>query len=426
MSVALPTKPRKDRWVLRNSFLMVLTAVPLYFLASWAWFRLEHTVSTNAVLKGHVIDIGPAVDGRLCEVPIQANQFVEIGDMIARMDDSSLRANLRASELEKELADKELAVERVAIEFERRHLVNVQSQCSAELDVAKSTRKTAVNELARWSREDGRIKSLRLASAVSESEKDQIGLAVSQAEASKATDDNVIRLKELQLDAAGLKLAALELRVNQLSLLEHRVKACEVAIERATAEIDATVIRSPVRGWVASKNAGPGSSVRVGDAILSVWEEDSLWCEAWLSESELGNLEAGRQVSIRLAAHPDRNFQGTVEAIGVLSNHELRATTGNALAGWVSSNEHQISVRIAMPRTDVRLMPGLSAKVGIHGSPAISLATWKGRAIGVRDYVATFFSQFSQSVALEDVRPMSDFPKSASLQSASRGTNGGL
>ena len=154
--------------------------------------------------------------------------------------------------------------------------------------------------------------------------------------------------------------------------------------------------------------------MRVGDAIVSVWEEDSLWCEAWLPKSELGNLEAGRQVSVRLAAYPDRNFQGTVEAIGVLSNHELRATTGNALAGRVSSNEHQISVRIAMARSDVRLMPGLSAKVGIHASPANSSATWKGRAIQVRDYVATFFGGGSQSVAPEDSRPKPDSSKSAS------------
>jgi len=64
------------------------------------------------------------------------------------MDDATLRANLRASEQAKELAEKELAVERAAIEFEQRHLVNVQSQGSAVLEKELAEKELAAERAA--------------------------------------------------------------------------------------------------------------------------------------------------------------------------------------------------------------------------------------------------------------------------------------
>ena len=102
--------------------------------------------------------------------------------------------------------------------------------------------------------------------------------------------------------------------------------------------------------------------MRVGAPIVSMWSGQQLWVQAWVDEANLGRLKIGKIVDVSLRAFPDQTFIGRVEAIGVVSSGDPSLDVPRPQH---ESKDSRVSVRIAVPDTNKRLMPGLSAIVGI-------------------------------------------------------------
>jgi multidrug resistance efflux pump len=186
-----------------------------------------------------------------------------------------------------------------------------------------------------------------------------------------------------------MKLESLAVREERLQLLLRNVELAQAKIDRAQVDLNAAVIRAPVRGWIGTRVAGPGTSVRIGDPIVSVWEEGDLWVEAWVPESRLSQVNVGHHVDVRLTAHPSLALDGTVKAIGVLSKHEIDAQSQH-LAGGLNTRDgdaNKISLRIALTEANVRLMPGLTAVVGIKDA-----STTESQLSGFRTLTDVFAS----------------------------------
>src|SRR6188474_2131850 len=61
-------------------------------LALWAHYRMTYVVSINALVKGHITEIGAQLDGVVTNVEVDAGEQVKAGQVLARFEDHQLEA----------------------------------------------------------------------------------------------------------------------------------------------------------------------------------------------------------------------------------------------------------------------------------------------------------------------------------------------
>ncbi|MFY9627945.1 MAG: efflux RND transporter periplasmic adaptor subunit [Methylocystis sp.] len=78
------------------------------------------------------------------------------------------------------------------------------------------------------------------------------------------------------------------------------------------------VVKSPMTGYVTTRTAAPGLFVQPGVAPppYTVADLSTMWMFANLPESEAPEVRVGQDVRARVAAYPDRDFEGKVTVLG--------------------------------------------------------------------------------------------------------------
>ena len=62
---------------------------------------------------------------------------------------------------------------------------------------------------------------------------------------------------------------------------------------------------------------GKGTFAQAGKSLITFGSFDEIWVEAYLTENNLGRVEAGQPVEITLDAYPGKIFDGVVSSITV-------------------------------------------------------------------------------------------------------------
>ncbi len=78
------------------------------------------------------------------------------------------------------------------------------------------------------------------------------------------------------------------------------------------------IVKSPMTGYVTTRNAAPGLFVQPGVAPppFTVADYSTMWMFANVPESETPFLRVGQSVKARVAAYPDREFDGKITVLG--------------------------------------------------------------------------------------------------------------
>lgn len=242
--------------------------------------------------------VSAEVTGRVVEVNVEEGMQVEAGDVLARLDDATARANVA-------LAQSEIATQRAAL-------------------------REIASQLATARRNAQRRQSLADSSAVSEAELDA---ALSEVE----------RLE-----------AAVERTRSGITVARRRLALAEQAL-------DNTIVRAPFAGVVTAKAAQPGEIVspvsggggftRTG--ICTLVDMQSLEIAVDVSENYIGRVAPGQAVQATLNAYPDWTIPGRVEAVIPTANRR-KGTFGVRVA--LESNDPRIlpemAVRVAFGQPD--------------------------------------------------------------------------
>lgn len=127
--------------------------------------------------------------------------------------------------------------------------------------------------------------------------------------------------------------------------------SARVELERQRSRLEATRIRAPIDGQVASVSVSPGDRVTSGDSLLSVVDLSRARVDVRVLESELPAVEVGRQAEARIAAYPGRTFLGRVVSVNPVVD--------------AGKNTARVTVSLENPRA--RIVPGMHASVRIAG-----------------------------------------------------------
>ena len=108
----------------------------------------------------------------------------------------------------------------------------------------------------------------------------------------------------------------------------------QVTFENAKIALDDTVVRSPVRGTVISRPvevgqviSSPTSAVGGGTVLMTMADLSKVRVRALVDEIDVGKVEIGQKVSIKVSAYRDKEFIGIVSKIEPKARVEQNVTT---------------------------------------------------------------------------------------------------
>jgi RND family efflux transporter MFP subunit len=267
LRIERPPEPPRRRWIAWSVLVILVCAAGG---AAWQWSTRERPiqVETVAVLEraagtqaavlnasGYVTarrraTVASKITGKLVEVNVEEGMAVREGQVLARLDDATLRATLALAEAQTEAARRGVR----------------------ENEVRLNEAKLTFTRLSRLIKE---------------------GL-VTQAELEAA---------EAQVDSFDARILA----------AREQVKVAEQQVALAKTNLDDTIIRAPFSGIAISKDAQPGETVSPVSAgggftrtgICTIVDMESLEIEVDVNEAYINRVRPGQDVSAALDAYPD-------------------------------------------------------------------------------------------------------------------------
>jgi RND family efflux transporter MFP subunit len=261
-----PDRPGR-RWI---AWVVLLAVAALSGVAGWRWFTRERPLEVEtavvseraagaqaAVLNaaGYVTarrraTVASKITGKLVEVNVEEGMAVRQGQVLARLDDATLRATLALAEAQTAAARRGVRESEVRLH-------------EAQLTLAR------LNRL--------------IASGLS-----------TQAEVEAA---------QAQVDSYDARILA----------AQEQVRVAEQQVALAQTNLDDTIIRAPFSGVAISKDAQPGETVSPVSAgggftrtgICTIVDMDSLEIEVDVNEAYINRVRPGQDVSAALDAYPD-------------------------------------------------------------------------------------------------------------------------
>jgi multidrug resistance efflux pump len=348
---------------------VILATVLLAVLAPlliWMNYRSDFVVAREAVVRSHIANVGARVDGVIKSIEVDTGDRVRKGDVIARLEDSHFSARVTQARSQLEKARRELEVERLAIENERQRLSGSLREVSAELASARATvlaSESRADEAARQFElqqslaRQGLVPAERVRTAETELRTARALVAESRANMAAVSAGE---------DLARVASSGIKVREKRVSVLESDIAAYEAELALMEANLDATLIRAPDDGAVVRRIVQPGSSITVGQPVVALWAGEKIWVEAWLDEDDLASIGIGSTATVTFKSHPDREFTGVVETIGVSTDVELPDSAVPQTRQERMRVDPVIGVRIRLDDPGLDLLPGLSAAVGIR------------------------------------------------------------
>lgn len=271
------------RWLIIA--LLIAVAAGGYF----AWQTLGHSRLPDGIAGGNgrieavEIDISTKAAGRIKDILVNEGDFVQAGQILARMDTEQLEAQRRQAQAQLQRAiigvdtAKSLVIQR---EAERTAAVAVVAQRKAQLDaaerkLARSEQLIKTNSVSQQVLDDDR--------ASHEGTKAAVGAAQAQLAASEAA---ISAAKAQVVDANA------------------SVDAARASIESITADINDSTLKSPRDGRVQYRVAQPGEVLSSGGRVLNIVDLSDVYMTFFLPTTEAGRVPMGADARLVLDAVP--------------------------------------------------------------------------------------------------------------------------
>lgn len=254
----------------------------------------RHVAAAPGLIEpvGEEREIGSQVVGVIRDMRVEENQEVNVGQIIAVVENSEQTA--RSATAKAEVALRQSELERLvngARAEERREARAALGEAEASLDLAR--------------REYERRLPLVKSGASPQAALDQ---ATSNFNAGKAR--RAVMAEKLAVLEAGT-------RAEDISAARARLRLAEANVALAESLLDKTFIRSPVAGTVLRRLRVAGETVTnmppTPIAILA--DLRGLRVRAEVDETDVGRITVGQRVEVVADAFPDKKFNGTVSRV---------------------------------------------------------------------------------------------------------------
>jgi membrane fusion protein (multidrug efflux system) len=303
--------------------------------------------TADAYVTVHYAAIAPRISGQVATVPVDDNETVRSGQVLATLDP---RDNETA------LASAEAAVAR-----DRSQLEEISTTVSRQPSIIEKEQAAVASARARlaFAQDNARrYGNLAVTGAGTVQEHQQADTTLHETEA-------LLDSAEASLDAARRQLDVLKA---QRSAAEAAVKADEAQLEQARLNLSYTQIRAPIDGMVGERSVQVGNYVGPGTTLMTVVPLDEVYVEANYREVDLLHVRSGQPVTIHVDAY-NIDLQGRVDSVPPASGAAFAPIAPNNATGNFTKIVQRLPVKIVVtsgqPLAKL-LRVGLSVETTIH------------------------------------------------------------
>jgi multidrug resistance efflux pump len=134
----------------------------------------------------------------------------------------------------------------------------------------------------------------------------------------------------------------------------------------AAANVDLTVIRSPISGKIIKKLASPGEMGSASNPVALMVDPDDIYITANIEEDLIKKVKVGQEVRLTVDSFPDVWFRGKVDSIGSASASTFSLLPSQSSGTFVKVTQ-RIPVKIRFQeKYGEDLLPGMNAIVKIY------------------------------------------------------------
>jgi membrane fusion protein (multidrug efflux system) len=335
----------RPRWplVLVGLLVVIFAAVVVFII-----FRPRPDIRTDdAYVTVHYAAIAPRISGKVTTVPVDDNDVVKAGQVLATLDP---RDNETA-----------LAVAEAAVARDRSQLDEASATTSRQPSIIEEQQagvESARARLAFAQANARRYGNLATTGAGTMQEHQQADTTLEQGQAS-------LDSAQASLDTARRQLDVFKARI---SATEAAVRADEARLEQARLNLSYTRIRAPIDGVVGERSVQVGNYVGPGTTLMTVVPLDQVYVEANYLEVELLHVRDGQPVTIHVDAY-DIDLNGTVVGVPAASGASFAPIAPNNATGNFTKIVQRLPVKIVVtpgqPLAKL-LRVGLSVETTIH------------------------------------------------------------
>jgi membrane fusion protein (multidrug efflux system) len=316
------------------------------------WTTGRYLVSTDdAYVDAHSAIISPKVSGYISAVPVDDNQPVKAGDVIARIDPRDYQtaldqahANVAAAQATIATLNEQIAQQRLIVEQARQAVASDQAALVySQQDFQRYT------------------------------DLERTGYGTVQ-RAQQAQADVVQKQAKLDSDKTGIASAEKQIAVLQAQLAQARATLAQQQANEHQAELNLsyTTIIAPFDGTVGVRTAQIGQYVQPGTQLMAVVPLHAVYITANYMETQLTHVRPGQPVTIAVDTFPGTNVHGHVESTAPASGQQFALLPPDNATGNFTKIVQRIPVKIALDDHDPlagRLRPGMSVEPTIDTKP---------------------------------------------------------
>ena len=320
-------------------FILLLLLIAIGSAAYWFFFIKGFEETEDAYVSGNQVMVSAQVAGNISKINVDNMDPVQTGDVLLELDDTNAK---------------------LSFEQAKSNLANAVRQVS-QLNYTVKQLKSAV-----------RANEITLAQA-----QGNLNRRVQLVKDGAIDKESFQHAKEaVELAKANLTTSQNQLEANQALLLDGplseqpQIQSAVSNLKQAWLNLERTKIRSPIKGYVARRNAQVGQAVSVGGALMAVVTTDQMWLDANFKETQLTHMRIGQSAEIHFDLYgKDKTFNGKVVGIemGTGSAFSLLPTQ-NATGNWIKVVQ-RVPVRIQLDPQQLAENPlriGLSATVKVN------------------------------------------------------------
>lgn len=126
-----------------------------------------------------------------------------------------------------------------------------------------------------------------------------------------------VELTKLDLDTAQ---AELDIARSQLAATEASLVHAHVHLDLEKVTLDQHSLRAPYDGVIVARHLELGTAVKAGDPVFTLVDPTSVWALGHISESRAGDIAPGQDAEVRLRSRPHDVFHGQVRRIDIESD----------------------------------------------------------------------------------------------------------
>lgn len=385
----------------------------------WLRHRFTHSITDDAFIDAHLINIAPQVAGDVVSVLVQEQMPVKAGQVLAIVDPTVYErevnlalARLQVTEAALAKSEADLALltaqvpKRVAIADLKLSMARDNEARAADalrmiatdvdkgilaathsVDAAQASFVLSEEDYVRFAAlfKEEAVPQRRFEEATKIFKTAQADLRIAEAKLGQAeASRNQVAIAEQQLRSARFAIAEgselVELsRLGDLEIAAARrwvaeraqsVEEARRALELARAKLDFTQVRAPFAGVIARKWRHLGDYAGTGEPIFSMYDPDFMYVTVRLEETLLRGVEPGNSVRLDVNAFADP-FRGRVVWIGTATDGNFSLIPRDISSGEFTYVVQRVPVRVAIAKDDRwhLLKPGLSVRVAIEHGP---------------------------------------------------------